>query len=49
MLKGADSDQSLNPDDVEYVQDLGLIERARNGAISITNRIYQEVIPRELS
>ncbi|MBO0611647.1 ATP-binding protein [Thiothrix fructosivorans] len=49
ILKGADSDQSLNPDAVEYVRDLGLIERASNGAIRISNRIYQEVIPRELS
>jgi hypothetical protein len=49
MLKGEDSLQSFNPDDVEYVQDLGLIERDRSGAISISNRIYQEVIPRELS
>lgn len=49
ILKGTDSDQSLNPEDVEYVRDLGLIERARNGAIRISNRIYQEVIPRELS
>ncbi len=43
------STHGLNPDDVEYVCDMGLIERARNGAISISNRIYQEVIPRELS
>ena len=46
---GAGQVQNLRPDDVQYVADLGLIKVARNGAISIANRIYQEVIPRELS
>jgi hypothetical protein len=35
--------------DIEYVVDLGLIRRATNGELSISNRIYQEVIPRELT
>ncbi len=34
---------------VDYVIDLGLLCRAQNGALSIANQIYQEVIPRELS
>jgi hypothetical protein len=38
----------LSPD-VEYVLDLGLIPQEQNGKITIANRIYQEVIPRELS
>jgi hypothetical protein len=38
----------LNSDDVEYVFDLGMIKQARNGKITISNKIYQEVIPREL-
>lgn len=48
MLQG-ESHHQMNPDDVEYVVDLGLVNRARNGALTIANRIYQEVIPRELS
>ncbi|MFH0967299.1 MAG: ATP-binding protein, partial [Methanobacteriota archaeon] len=38
----------LSPD-VEYVLDLGLIRQEQNGEIAIANRIYQEVIPREIS
>jgi hypothetical protein len=34
---------------VQYVYDLGLIKVNRPGQISIANRIYQEVIPRELT
>jgi hypothetical protein len=49
ILMGAGQVQNLHPDDVQYVADLGLIKVAKNGAISIANRIYQEVIPRELS
>ncbi|MFT4926685.1 MAG: hypothetical protein ACI8WB_002783, partial [Phenylobacterium sp.] len=48
MLQG-ESEHQMKPDDVEYVVDLGLVKRARNGALTIANRIYQEVIPRELS
>ncbi len=48
MLHG-ESHHQMNPDDVEYVVDLGLVKRARNGALTIANKIYQEVIPRELS
>ncbi len=38
----------LSPDDVQYVVDLGLLYRHRNGETEIANKIYQEVIPREL-
>ncbi len=48
MLSGI-SQQQMVPDDVDYVVDLGLLNRARNGELVIANRIYQEVIPRELS
>jgi hypothetical protein len=48
MLDGQSSTQS-NPQNVDYVVDLGLIRRARNGQLTIANKIYQEVIPRELS
>ena len=49
ILKGESSEQALNPDDVLYVEDLGLITRAPNSAIQIANRIYQEIIPRALA
>ncbi|MBS7348972.1 MAG: AAA family ATPase [Comamonas sp.] len=37
----------VKPDDVQYVADLGLIQT--RPSIRISNRIYQEVIPRELT
>ena len=49
MLSGDIDNLNFNPHDVEYCIDLGLIQRAVNGALSISNRIYQEVIPRELT
>jgi len=48
LLAGEDLAQRFQPDDVSYVQDLGLITQERNGQIRIANAIYQEVIPREL-
>ena len=49
MLSGNLSSSNHRPDDVQYVRDLGLINVARNGQISIANAIYQEIIPRELT
>jgi hypothetical protein len=49
ILTSEGSSETLHPDDVEYVHDLGLISRKTGGAIDIANRIYREVIPRELS
>ncbi len=46
VLTGAGDPKSLPPDDISYVRDLGLV--TTNGEIRIANRIYQEVIPREL-
>jgi hypothetical protein len=37
----------LSTDDILYVRDLGLIETA--GQLRLANRIYQEIIPRELT
>jgi len=37
----------LANDDLQYVEDLGLIQR--NPMLAISNRIYQETIPRELT
>lgn len=39
--------QQIPTDDVDYVIDLGLVKK--DGQIRIANRIYQEVIPRELT
>ncbi len=47
VLATAGDPESLSPDDISYVRDLGLI--TANGQIRIANRIYQEVIPRELT
>ncbi len=47
VLAGEGDPKSLPPDDINYVRDLGLI--TTNGQIRIANRIYQEVIPRELT
>jgi hypothetical protein len=47
LLAGAGDLKSLPPDDISYARDLGLI--TANGQIQIANRIYQEVIPRELT
>ena len=49
LLESGGDVSGLHPDDVQYVYDLGLIKVNRPGQISIANRIYQEVIPRELT
>ncbi|MBM3198361.1 MAG: ATP-binding protein [Chlamydiae bacterium] len=46
LLSGGGEDQEFPPDDLQYVQDLGLI--ASQGLV-IANPIYQEVIPRALA
>lgn len=48
MLQGRNLDTSVRQDDIQYVIDLGLIARSEIG-LQITNPIYTEVIPRELS
>ncbi|MEM7533347.1 MAG: AAA-like domain-containing protein [Chloroflexota bacterium] len=47
ILVGQTQPQGLKLDDVQYVEDLGLI--TTDGQIQIANQIYQEVIPRELT
>jgi len=49
MLTGEVFEQSFRTDDIDYLVDLGLITQENNGAISVANPIYQEIIPRELS
>jgi hypothetical protein len=48
MLEGVQLAPNLNEDDVQYVIDLGLIQRTPQG-LTIANPIYREVIPRELT
>ncbi len=47
VLVSADAPQLLPEDDVQYVTDLGLIER--KPSVQIANPIYQEIIPRTLT
>ena len=47
LLSGEASDSKHPNDDLQYVEDLGLIETRPQ--VRIANRIYQEVIPRELT
>ena len=47
ILAGAESPEHIPPDDIMYAVDLGLIKT--KGKLRIANRLYQEVIPRELT
>ena len=46
ILLSSEPGPGFNPDDLQYVRDLGLIHR---DAIRIANPIYQEIIPRALA
>ena len=46
LLSNKLSKESLSSDDIRYVVDLGLVES--HPKLRISNRIYQEIIPREL-
>jgi hypothetical protein len=46
LLAGEDSELGLHDDDVQYVVDLGLVCRK---PLRISNKIYQESLPRELT
>jgi hypothetical protein len=48
MLKGDKLEKEPSWDDVQYCIDLGLIMRTQNGLV-ISNKIYNEIIPRELT
>ncbi len=47
ILAGSQEAEKIPTDDVDYAVDLGLIKKDRQ--LKISNRIYQEVIPRELT
>ncbi len=51
MLANSDeADDGLIPtDDIQYVEDMGLIKRERGKPRRIANGIYREIIPRELT
>jgi hypothetical protein len=48
MLRGEELELQVSPDDLDYAIDLGLIRRGPEG-LEVTNPIYREVIPRELT
>lgn len=48
ILSGLTSPENIPNDDISYVYDLGLITM-EGGQIAIANRIYQEIIPRDLT
>ncbi|MBF0350856.1 MAG: AAA-like domain-containing protein [SAR324 cluster bacterium] len=48
LLQGKDWEKDVNPDDLEYLIDLGLLAQTPQG-LGIANAIYREVIPRQLS
>ena len=50
LANSDDADDSLIPiDDIQYVEDMGLIKRERGKPRRIANGIYREIIPRELT
>jgi hypothetical protein len=49
ILQGAAFERDFQAADVQYVVDLGLVKQDRPGYLQVANRIYQEIIPRELA
>ncbi len=50
LANSPETDDGLVPtDDLQYVEDMGLIKRERGKPRRIANGIYQEIIPRELT
>ena len=47
LLTGAPATDTIPPDDLQYVRDLGLVRR--DGPVAIANPIYREVVPRDLT
>ncbi|MBF0301795.1 MAG: AAA-like domain-containing protein, partial [Desulfamplus sp.] len=48
MLMGSEIEGHVSDDDIDYVVDLGLVRRCKNG-LCPSNPIYREVIPRQLN
>ncbi|MEM6318595.1 MAG: AAA-like domain-containing protein [Bacteroidota bacterium] len=49
LLSGKEQVELIKDDDLQYVIDLGLVAKGPNKTIAISNAIYKEVIPRELT
>jgi len=49
ILAGSSDVSALPPDDVRFVEDLGLVRQTDQGGLVIANPIYREVIPYMLS
>ncbi|MEA3385018.1 MAG: ATP-binding protein [Thermodesulfobacteriota bacterium] len=49
MLSAGTDRFSYTEDDIQYLIDIGLIKRSRTGELSISNPIYMEIVPRELT
>jgi type II secretory pathway predicted ATPase ExeA len=49
ILAGSSDVSALPPDDVRFVEDLGLVRQTDKGGLVIANPIYREVIPYMLS
>ena len=47
LLTGLGNIETIKEDDIDYVVDLGLVKRIPE--LAIANRIYQEIIPRQLT
>ncbi len=48
ILAGETTPELLPPDDVDYLLDLGLVDRI-DGQLAIANAMYREIIPRQLT
>lgn len=48
ILTGGELDIAVRDDDIQYVEDLGLVRRTPHGP-QIANPIYREIIPRQLN
>ena len=49
LLAGKEQIEFIKDDDLQYVIDLGLVHKGADKTIAISNAIYQEIIPRELT
>ena len=49
ILEGTSVETDFRFEDMQYVMDLGLIRRLPGGELQISNGIYREVVPRELT
>lgn len=48
LLQGSELSNDVAQDDIQYVVDLGLVRRGKQG-LEVANALYREVLPRELT